>query len=153
MIEKEFCQLIGSVSRDFRPPFFNDSNPFGPLINRLKYFRMRFRFRRDFRSQSQPHAGKVFDLSLRCVAHRWNHLCFVLHTAEIVSVVCCTSLRSYPRYIAHHGDFFRNLMPLTSRCVAHLGDCLCGVLHTSEIVSVVCCTPRRLSPWCAAFLQ
>ena len=33
------------MSRDFRPPFFHDSTPFGPLINRLKYFRFRFRFR------------------------------------------------------------------------------------------------------------
>ena len=28
--------IKGSVSRDFRPPFFHDSNPPGPLINRLK---------------------------------------------------------------------------------------------------------------------
>ena len=32
----------GSVSRDFRPLFFYDSNPSGPLINRPKYFRIRF---------------------------------------------------------------------------------------------------------------
>ena len=126
MIEKEFCQLIGSVSRDFRPPFFNDSNPFGPLINRLKYFRMRFRFRRDFRSQSQPHAGKVFYLSLRCVEifdHKVNHmqvkfsicLCSVLHTAEIISALCCTPQR------------------LSPWCVAHRSDHIRGILHTTEI--------------------
>ena len=49
----DFSFLKGSVSRDFRPPvFFHDSNPSGPLINRLKYFRIRFRFRRNIRSQS-----------------------------------------------------------------------------------------------------
>ena len=43
----------GSVSQDFRPPvFFHDSDPSRPLIKRLKYFRIRFRFRRDIRSQS-----------------------------------------------------------------------------------------------------
>ena len=37
------------MSRDFRPQFFHDSNPSGPLINRLKYFRIVFLFRRDIR--------------------------------------------------------------------------------------------------------
>ena len=37
--------LKGSVSRDFRPPFFHDSNASGPLINSVKYFRIWFRFR------------------------------------------------------------------------------------------------------------
>ena len=37
------CELKG----DFRPPVFHYSNPSEPLINRLKYFRIRFRFRRD----------------------------------------------------------------------------------------------------------
>ena len=41
-----------SVSRDFRPPFFEDSNPSGLLINRLKYFRIWFRFCRYIRSQN-----------------------------------------------------------------------------------------------------
>ena len=40
--------------------FFHDSTPFGPLINRLKYFRIRFR--RDIGSQS--------DLPAWCAAHR-----------------------------------------------------------------------------------
>ena len=45
----------GSVSRDFRPPFFHDSYPSGPLINRLKYFRILFfRFLRDIWSLICP---------------------------------------------------------------------------------------------------
>ena len=43
--------LKGSVSWDFRPPFFHDSTPFGSLINRLRYFRIWFRFRQDIWSQ------------------------------------------------------------------------------------------------------
>ena len=31
----------------FRPLFFHDWNPSGPLINRLKYFQIRFKFRRN----------------------------------------------------------------------------------------------------------
>ena len=42
-------QTKGSVSRDFQPPFFHDSKPSRLLINRLKYFRVRFRFHRDIR--------------------------------------------------------------------------------------------------------
>ena len=40
-----------SVSRDFGPPFFFMIRPIycRPLINRLKYFRIWFRFRRDIR--------------------------------------------------------------------------------------------------------
>ena len=47
----------GNKSRDMVPLkgvcheifnlYFHDSTPSGPLINRLKYFRIRFRFRRD----------------------------------------------------------------------------------------------------------
>ena len=44
--------LKGSVSRDILTPFFHDLNPSMPLINRLKYFRIHIRFRRDIRSLS-----------------------------------------------------------------------------------------------------
>ena len=60
-------RLKASVSRDFRHLFFLDSNPIGPLINSRKYFRIRFRFRWDIRSQSD----------LRSVQY----------TAEIISAV------------------------------------------------------------------
>ena len=46
---KTLGQLKGSVSQDFQPTFFHDSNPSRPLINRRIYFRIRFRFRRDIR--------------------------------------------------------------------------------------------------------
>ena len=53
--------IKGSVSRDFRPLFLsNDSNPSGPLMNRVNYFRIRFRFRRDILSQSSTNS------TLRC---------------------------------------------------------------------------------------
>ena len=52
MRKDDMKELKGSVSHDFRPPFFHDSNPSRPLMNRLKYSRIRFRFRRDIQSQS-----------------------------------------------------------------------------------------------------
>ena len=60
----------------------------------------------------------------------------MLHTAEIVSVVCCTPLRSSPRYDAHHGDHLR--------VVLHTAEIVSVVC--TEIISAVCCTPQRLSP-------
>ena len=50
---KEFYifRIKWSLSRDFRPPVCSWFEPIysRPLINRLKYFRIRFRFRRDIR--------------------------------------------------------------------------------------------------------
>ena len=99
---------------------------------------------------------KISILTLRCA------ICLrdVLHTAEIVSVVCCTPLRSSPQCVAHRRDFFcggflhtaevfLNLEPLTPQYVAHHGDCLCGVLHNAELISAVCGTPLISSLWCA----
>ena len=67
-----------------------------------------------------------------------------------ITKLCCTLLRSSPRYVAHHGDhfcdvqyctqrrFFRNLEPLTPRYDGHRGDYLSCVLHTAKIISAVC---------------
>ena len=42
---EQFSKLSLEMSWDFRPPvFFHDPNPSWPLINRLKYFRIRFQF-------------------------------------------------------------------------------------------------------------
>ena len=48
---KTMNKTLVRVSRDFRPPVFYDSNPSGPLINKLKYFWIQFRFCRDIWSQ------------------------------------------------------------------------------------------------------
>ena len=48
-LNKKYTFLFkGGVSRDFRPQFFfHKSNPSGPLINRLKWFFIKIRFRED----------------------------------------------------------------------------------------------------------
>ena len=45
-----------------------NSSPSGPLINRVKYFRIQFRFHRDIRSQSQKNSTQR--CTLRCALHR-----------------------------------------------------------------------------------
>ena len=51
--------------------FFHDSNPSGPLINRLKYFRIWFRFHWDIQSQkclrSVPHT-----MEINCILRNQN---------------------------------------------------------------------------------
>ena len=89
--------LKGSVSWDFRPPVFSWFEPIWAPDKRI-----RFRLRLDIRSQS--------------------NLRGVLHTANSISTVCCTPMRSSPKYVAHHGIN------------------LCGI----------CNTPHRRSPQCVA---
>ena len=58
-----FMSLKGVCHMIFDLHFFHDLNPSSPLINRLKYFRIRFRFFRDIRSQSSKKS------TLRCASH------------------------------------------------------------------------------------
>ena len=80
--------LKGVCHEIFELQFFNDSNPFGPLINRLKYFQIQFDF------------VEIFDhkvISAVCctprrsspwhIAHQGDHLSCILHTAESISAV------------------------------------------------------------------
>ena len=107
--------------------------------------------------------SEVCNLSLRYVAHRGDHLCSVLHTAEIDSVVC-TEIISV--VWAHHKDNLHGILQhtvetITSVCntprgsspryVAHHEDNLCDVLQTAEIISAVCFTLRRSSQQCATY--
>jgi hypothetical protein len=49
--------ITGTVSRDFRPLFFRQTKPLGPLIHGLKRFRIQIRIRGDIRlRQSTPRA-------------------------------------------------------------------------------------------------
>ena len=100
----------------------------------------------DCRFKSSQRQVKISILTPRCVAHHWDHFCGVLHTAEIISAVCCTPLRSSPRY-----DATCTPQRLSARFVAHRWDPLCSVhgdrlrsvQYTAEIISAVCYKPRR----------
>ena len=59
---KKFFWFAECVTRFSTSTFFHDSNPSGPLINRLKYFRIWFR--KDIWSQSSK------NLTPRCAWHR-----------------------------------------------------------------------------------
>ena len=69
------------VTRFLTSLFFHDSNPSGPLINRAKYFRIRFWFRQDIRIVKKLHG--------------------VHHTAELDSAVCILP-RSQTPWCASH---------------------------------------------------
>ena len=86
-----FC-IKGSVSRDFWPPFFHDSNPSSPLINRLKYFQMQFWFCWDFR---------IF-----------KKLRSVHHTAESSSAVCIIAWGVHPSV-----ESWKKVSKITSVCI------------------------------------
>ena len=66
----------------------------------------------DFAQRSSP----------RYVGHRGDRLRGVLHTAEIISTICCTQQRWSLRYDEHQGNH------------------LCGVVYTAEMISAVWCT-------------
>ena len=74
----------GSVSREFQPQFFHDSNPFGPLINRLEYFRTRFRFRRNIR------------IFIKLFANCLNVYTFTLLSVHILIMGYTFNGRTYP---------------------------------------------------------
>ena len=82
---------------EFFTLIFHNSNPSGPLINSLKYFRNRFSFRGEIRTQNDlrdvhpiPTAEMI---SLRCahtaemisvhITETISAVCIVQHTAEI----------------------------------------------------------------------
>ena len=69
---KIFSILVkGAVSRDFRPIFFHKSNPSGPLINKLKWFFLKIRFRKDIRYWSLKNST-LRRLTLRGVEFFWQ---------------------------------------------------------------------------------
>ena len=51
-------KLKGVCHNIFDLHFLHDLNPSGPLINRLKYFLIQFRFRRDIRSHHKTQSSK-----------------------------------------------------------------------------------------------
>ena len=100
--------------------FFHDLNPSRPLINRLKYFRTRFRFHQDI---------QIF-----------KKLRSVHPTVESSSVVCIPPLSQAPSCASHHGvkksKFLKKLcgvqlcIPLRSQapwCASHCEVKLLGV--------------------------
>ena len=123
-----FSELVSALKRVrhkiFDLHFFHDSNPSGPLINRLKYFRIQFRFRPDI--QILKKLRGVHPTFLRCAAHCGIKLCSVHHTAEssnhnfLKNSVVCIPQQSQ-----------------TSRCTSPQGVKLRGVHHTLESSSAV----------------
>ena len=107
------CSLKGVCHEIFDPYFFHDSNPSGPLINSLKYFRIRFR--NDLRCVQ--HTAKIISVlcitpwrwflyteTQRCATHHREDFRGVQHTAEIISAVCNRLRRRSPWGATHRRD-------------------------------------------------
>ena len=94
--------LKGSVSRDFRPPVFFMRR----IINRLKYFRIRFKFRQDILSQSclggVQHTTEIISAVCKGVHHTMKMI--FVHTTETISAVCNPPQRWSPRSATNRGD-------------------------------------------------
>ena len=146
----ELRGLKGSVSRDFRPPFFmfQIRIHLGPIQTVYFIFKFGFRFRKDIRSQSSKNSTP------QCA---WHHGVNILGLANLKNVLQIFSFMIdvfTPKRISLDCPFKSNqrltkILILTSRCDAHHGAWLRGEMHTAELFekywsldSAVGCTPR-----------
>ena len=151
---KERSQMFSP--RDFWPPFCHDSNPSRPLMNSLKYFRIRFLFCRDTRSQSLKISTP------QCAWHRGVKILGLVNPLFILQIFSFMIDVFTPQI--YFSWLFLLKLPftinsdsgvcsLTLRCDAHrsvfkdiLFSWLSGVMHNPESDSVVWYTPRSLTP-------
>ena len=105
-----------SVSRDFWLLFFfHDSNPSGPLINRVKNFRIRFRF----------HVKPLFILLI-------SSFMIELFTPKRISPDW--PFKSNQRLTLQCSVWLRCVMHTTEQYDAHRGAWLRGGMHTAEFL-------------------
>ena len=134
--------LKGVCYEIFDLHFFHDSNPSRPLINRLKYFRIWFRFRRDI-------------LILK-------KLRGVHSTLESDSTVCITPQSQTPRCVSHLRDKLHGVhhtaessdhifLKKSTVCIPH-SVCIIPPPPPAESDSAVCIIPRSQAKWCASLV-
>ena len=111
---------LSRSSWDFRPPFFHDSNQSRPLINRLKYFRIRLQVCRD---------NQILKSYGVCISLRSLTPC----------MVCIISQSQALQWAPHLGSKWTKVLKK-----------LCSVHLKAESSSVVCIPPRSLTPRCDA---
>ena len=132
---KEVCHKI------FNLHFFHDSNPSGPLINRVKYFQIQCWFCRDIKIFKTSrvklrgvHHTVESDFAVyiiprsqtpRCASYRGVRLRSVHHTAESDSSVCITP-QSHENKLS---------IKKTLWCASLHGVKLRGVHHTAESIT------------------
>ena len=119
---------------------FYDSNPSGPLINRLKYFRIRFRFRQDVQSLCNLRVNKF------CYAHRGvkilglvnQQFIFIINLFFPDRCVHPSQNFSWMSLLKKQPETIEDVI-LTPRCAVWLR----GVMHTVKMDFAVWCTPQR----------
>ena len=114
--------------------FCHDSNPPEPLINRLKYFRIWFRFPR----------FSITKMSPLCAAHPGDQNNFLVYQHFLFQIflfmIDVFTLKSISAYCPFKSNQIQvKISILTPWCAI----CLRSVLHTAGIVCVVCCPARR----------
>ena len=134
--------------------FSHDLNPSWPLINRVNYFRIRFRIRRDIRSQSSKNS------TLLCAWHCGVKILvlanqkFFLHIFSFMKDVFTPKRDLLIVPETHKKNDFDSAQ-CSLQCVSHRRTWLCSRMHTAGLDSSVCCTPQsflrnfdHLTPWC-----
>ena len=87
-LNRKTRRLLKRVCHEiFDHQFFHDLNPFGSMINKLKYFRIWFRFCRDIQSQNSK------NFTPQCASHSRVRLC---------GDVLCIILRSQTPWCASY---------------------------------------------------
>ena len=122
------CSTVSilSVSRDFRPLFFHDSNP-GPCQTFLKQFCGLFWFCWDIQSQSSGRSE--YPLFMLKISSPWLPL---LKSNQRPAKLSLQTLRCV---FWHHGVMHTTEIDYEVSCT----------LHTTEIDYEVSCTPQRLT--------
>ena len=153
--------LKGLCHETFDLYFFLDSNPSDPLINRLKYFRIRFHFFCDIRVLKQlqgMHPTAESDCAV-CIIP----LSLTLRRASHCRVKRTKFLYKKIRGVHHtaESDYAVRIIPQsqTAQCVTYPWDWLRGVHHTAESreqnfykkKSLVCITLQSPTPQCASY--
>ena len=124
------------MSQYFRPPFFHDSNPSRPLINRLKYFRIWFQFCQDIGIFKQ---------------FRGVH-----HTAESSSRVCIIPRSQAPQCASHRRVKLRSVHHTTEssdqKFFKNYGVCISHRVRLRSVhPSAVCIPPQSRAPRCSLY--
>ena len=135
------AMLKGVCHEIFDLHFFHDSNTSRPLISRLKYLWIRFRFRQDIKSQSSQ------NLTLWCTCHRGIKILGLANQNIFLQIFSFMIDVFTPKRISPDCPFKNNqrltkISILTLRCAIWI----CGEMHTAELDSAVGRTPQSLTP-------
>ena len=108
---------------------YSNSNPSGPMINRLKYIQIRFRFENFDSAMCMTQWSQI----LGWVNHHFIHQIFSFRidvfTRERISPACPFKRNQWPAIFFYSDSM---VCSFTLWCDAHRGAWLRGVMHTTD---------------------